>query len=201
MITLYMFSQFFKEVNFLKTKLCVLLGTLFVCTLIFIPNDKTTELEPTTLLAEAPVVEETLEEPIVFDDLTLEELITKINKSLTSDLENKGELFVTYSLEKGVDPYLAVAISLHETGCKWGCSRLVKQCNNVGGQVGSPSCNGGTYRSYETLDEGIKGFIDNLARNYINMGLTTPEEMNPKYAADKGWASKVNKYIEEIKAK
>ena len=59
MITLYMFSQFFKEVNFLKTKLCVLLGTLFVCTLIFIPNDKTTELEPTTLLAEAPVVEET----------------------------------------------------------------------------------------------------------------------------------------------
>ena len=201
MITLYMFSQFFKEVNFLKTKLCVLLGTLFVCTLIFIPNDKTTELEPTTLLAEAPVVEETLEEPIVFDGLTLEELITKINKSLTSDLENKGELFVTYSLEKGVDPYLAVAISLHETGCKWGCSRLVKQCNNVGGQVGSPSCNGGTYRSYETLDEGIKGFIDNLARNYINMGLTTPEEMNPKYAADKGWASKVNKYIEEIKAK
>ena len=201
MITLYMFSQFFKEVNFLKTKLCVLLGTLFVCTLIFIPNDKTTELEPTTLLAEAPVVEETLEEPIVFDGLTLEELITKINKSLTSDLENKGELFVTYSLEKGVNPYLAVAISLHETGCKWGCSRLVKQCNNVGGQVGSPSCNGGTYRSYETLDEGIKGFIDNLARNYINMGLTTPEEMNPKYAADKGWASKVNKYIEEIKAK
>lgn len=201
MITLYMFSQFFKEVNFLKTKLCVLLGILFVCTLIFIPNDKTTELEPTTLLAEAPVVEETLEEPIVFDGLTLEELITKINKSLTSDLENKGELFVTYSLEKGVDPYLAVAISLHETGCKWGCSRLVKQCNNVGGQVGSPSCNGGTYRSYETLDEGIKGFIDNLARNYINMGLTTPEEMNPKYAADKGWASKVNKYIEEIKAK
>ena len=185
----------------MKTKLCVLLGTLFVCTLIFIPNDKTTELEPTTLLAEAPVVEETLEEPIVFDGLTLEELITKINKSLTSDLENKGELFVTYSLEKGVDPYLAVAISLHETGCKWGCSRLVKQCNNVGGQVGSPSCNGGTYRSYETLDEGIKGFIDNLARNYINMGLTTPEEMNPKYAADKGWASKVNKYIEEIKAK
>lgn len=87
------------------------------------------------------------------------------------------------------------------TGCKWECSRLVKQCNNVGGQIGKPSCNGGSYRSYETLEEGIKGFIDNLARNYINMGLTTPEQMNPKYAADKNWASKVNKYIEEIKAK
>ena len=186
----------------MKTKLCVLLGFLMTGTLILIPNGKTTELEPTPLLAEATVVEEEIEEdPIVFDGLTEEELIAKINKSLNSDLEGKGELFVTYSLEKGVDPYLAVAISLHETGCKWECSRLVKQCNNVGGQVGKPSCNGGNYRSYETLDEGIKGFIDNLARNYISKGLTTPEEMNSKYAASKTWASKVNKYIEEIKAK
>ena len=184
----------------MKTKLCILLGMLMACTLIFISNRKTTELEPANLLADASV-EDIEEEPIVFDGLTEEELIAKINRSLNSDLEGKGELFVTYSLEKGVDPYLAVAISLHETGCKWECSRLVKQCNNVGGQVGKPSCNGGSYRSYETLEEGIKGFIDNLARNYINMGLTTPEQMNPKYAADKNWASKVNKYIEEIEAK
>ncbi len=181
----------------MKTKLCVLLGILIIGILIITTNRKPNELDNETLLVDN-LVEEDI---IVFDGLTEEQLIAKINKSLTSDLEGKGELFVTYSLEKGVDPYLAVAISLHETGCKWGCSRLVKQCNNVGGQVGKPSCNGGSYRSYETLDEGIKGFIDNLARNYINMGLTTPEEINPKYAADKSWATKVNKYIEEIKTK
>lgn len=181
----------------MKTKLCVLLGILIIGILIITTNRKPNELDNETLLVDN-LVEEDI---IVFDGLTEEQLIAKINKSLTSDLEGKGELFVTYSLEKGVDPYLAVAISLHETGCKWGCSRLVKQCNNVGGQVGKPSCNGGSYRSYETLDEGIKGFIDNLVRNYINMGLTTPEEINPKYAADKSWATKVNKYIEEIKTK
>ena len=184
----------------MKTKLCIPLGILIIFALLYLANDKTAQFESTNLLADVSV-EDIEEDPIIFDGLTEEELITKINRSLNSDLENMGELFVTYSLEKGVDPYLAVAISLHETGCKWGCSTLVKQCNNVGGQVGKPSCNGGSYRSYETLEEGIKGFIDNLARNYINMGLTTPEEINSKYAADKNWASKVNKYIEEIKVK
>lgn len=192
----------------MKTKLCVVLGFAMTCSLIMIPNTKTTELkskdnltEPNEVyIAENIAEKEDVEEPIVYDGLTKQELIDKVDSFLNSDLKGKGELFVTYSLEKGVDPYLAVAISMHETGCKWGCSTLVKQCNNVGGQVSSPSCNGTSYKKYDTLDDGIKGFIDNLARNYINMGLTTPEQMNPKYAADTTWASKVNKYINEIKA-
>ena len=139
------------------------------------------------------------DEEIVYDGLTEQQLIDKINKFLSSSLKNKGELYVTYSLEKGVDPYLAVAISMHETGCKWNCSTLVKECNNVGGQVGGPLCNGGSYKKYDTLDEGIKGFIDNIAKNYVQKGLTTAEEMNSKYAADTSWAKKVNKYIDEIK--
>ena len=164
--------------------------------------EKQTIIEPKqNLIAESSVqVTEEVEE-IVFDGLTEQQLIDKINRFLNSDLKNKGELYVTYSLEKCVDPYLAVAISMHETGCKWNCSTLVKKCNNVGGQVGGPSCNGGSYMKYDTLDEGIKGFIDNIAKNYVQKGLTTAEEMNSKYAADKSWASKVNKYIDEIKEK
>ena len=194
----------------MKTKLCVFLGILVVSgsflSVVLLNNKKTSNTEPVIQLAEAPMVEKTeepveVEEPIVFDGLTEKELIAKINKSLNSDLEGKGNLFVKYSLENNVDPYLAVAISLHETGCKWECSQLVKKCNNVGGQVGKPSCNGGSYRSYKTLEEGIKGFIENISRNYIKKGLTTPEEMNSKYAASKTWASKVNKYIDVIKSK
>ena len=56
---------------------------------------------------------------------------------------------------------------MHETGCTWGCSKLVKECNNVGGQKGTPSCNGGSYKAYNTLDEGIIGFLDNIYYNYI----------------------------------
>ena len=97
----------------------------------------------------------------------------------------------------GVDPYMATAIILHETGCTWGCSYLVNACNNVGGQKGS-GC--GAYAYFNSLDEGIMAFINNLSRNYIDYGLTTPELINPKYAEDPNWAKNVNKYIEQIKA-
>jgi hypothetical protein len=163
-------------------------------------NEKRTlkEEKDTTVVEESPKASE---RNIVYDGMTLEELSAKLDRSLNSTLSGKGYLFAKTSLELGVDPYLAVAIVLEETGCKWNCSGLVKQCNNVGGQKGGTvKCNGGSYRAYPTLDEGIIGFIDNLARNYYAYGLKTPEQINPKYAASKTWATKVNNYITKIKA-
>ena len=138
---------------------------------------------------------------IVYDGMTMSELTEKLNRSLKSTIAGKGDIFASYSLERGVDPYLAVSILLLETGCNWSCSSLMRRCNNVGGQKGSPSCDGGSYKSYPSLDEGIKGFIDNIADNYYAYGLTTPEAMNKKYAASNVWAIKVNNYISSVKAK
>ena len=134
----------------------------------------------------------------VYDGLTMEELTDKLNRTLSSDLTNMGYAYANYSIELGVDPYLAVAISMHETGCKWNCSYLAKVCNNIGGQKGS-GC--GDYAAFDSLEEGIYAFISNIKRNYVDYGLLTAEEMNPKYAEDPMWSSKVNKYIEEIKNK
>lgn len=191
----------------MKTKLCafllVILMSLVVANIVII-HKKAVYVEPKeNLLATSSIIEEMKieEDPIVYDGLTYDELVDKINLSLHSTISNKGDLFVSYSLEVGVNPYLAVAIVLHETGCKWECSNLVKKCNNVGGQKGGPSCNGGSYKSYPSLDEGIKGYIDNLSKNYIQKGLLTPEQIGPKYAASKTWATKINKYIKEIKEK
>lgn len=136
----------------------------------------------------------------VYNGMTMEELSAKLDKSLKSTLSGKGSLIANYSLERGVDPYLAVGIMLLETGCNWECSTLVKQCNNVGGQKGSPACMG-SYRGYSTLDEGIQGFIDNLAINYYAQGLTTPEAMNSKYAESGAWAQKVRNYMNSISSK
>lgn len=158
-----------------------------------VEKEEVEEVEPIAMVEEE--VEEV--EPIVYDGKTLDELANTLNKSLNSTISGKGYLIASYSLEKGVDPYMATAIILQETGCKWGCSRLVRECNNVGGQKGS-GC--GSYSYFNSLDEGIKAFIDNLERNYISHGLTTPEQINPKYAEDQNWSKNVNKYIENIKA-
>ena len=165
----------------------------------------TTEATSETVITESNdennnVVEEKAVEEVVYDGLTRQQLIDKLNRNLNSTLSGKGELFADYSLQLGLDPYLAVAIVLHETGCSWDYSNLVKACNNVGGQKGSPSCGGGSYRAYPTLDDGIRGYMDNLYNNFYAYGLTTPEAINPKYAASTTWASKINNYIEKIKA-
>ena len=138
---------------------------------------------------------------IVYDGLTMDELAAKLDRSLKNELSGYGRLYAEYSLENGVDPYIAVAISLHETGCNGNCSSLMKSCNNVGGQKGYPTCGSGSYKAYDTLEDGIKGYIDNLSKNYFAMGLNTPELMNRKYAGSTTWAAQVNNYIATIKSR
>lgn len=135
----------------------------------------------------------------VYDNLTIEELSAKLDRNLNSTIAGKGNLVATHALELGVDPYVATAIMLHETGCNWKCSNLVVSCNNVGGQKGAPGCGGGSYKSYPTLDEGIIGFIDNLYNNYYAKGLNTIDAIGPKYAQSTTWTSKIYSYVEKIK--
>ena len=132
--------------------------------------------------------------------ISYDELVAKLNRSLNSTLAGKGESFAKYATELGIHPYLAVAIVLHETGCKWNCSTLLQKCNNVGGMKGSPGCNGGSYKAFSSLDEGIKAFMNNLYKNYYAVGLTTPETIGPKYAASTSWPSKIRSYMNEIEA-
>ena len=136
----------------------------------------------------------------VYDGMTLSELGDKINRNLgNSYVSGKGELIASYALEKGVDPYIATAILLHETGCRAKCSRLVTQCNNVGGQKGYPGCGGGAYKRFNTLDEGIYGFINNLSKNYFAKGLNTIDKIAPKYCEGNTWAGKIKWYVSDIK--
>lgn len=163
-------------------------------------SEEVEETKPEEDVEEVETTSVEVADPIVYDNMTLTQLAEKLDRSLNSTIAGKGYLFASRSLELGIDPYLAVAIVLHETGCKWECSQLVKECNNVGGQKGGPTCGSGSYKYFATLDEGINGFLDNLYKNYYVQGLTTPELMNPKYAASTAWAGKIYQYMEEIKA-
>ena len=192
MITLFAFSSFLSNVD------KEVLGNIF-SSVGMIEEEAKEEFVDT--ISELSKENNVTKRVIVYDGMTMSELTEKLNRSLKSTIAGKGDIFASYSLERGVDPYLAVSIMLLETGCNWSCSSLMRKCNNVGGQKGSPSCDGGSYKSYPSLDEGIKGFIDNIADNYYAYGLTTPEAMNKKYAASNMWAIKVNNYISSVKAK
>lgn len=137
----------------------------------------------------------------VYEGMTLEELGEKLDRNLGTDIVyGKGLFIATECINRGVDPYIATAILLHETGCKAKCSNLARYCNNFGGQKGSPGCNGGSYKQYATMDEGLVGFISNLSRNYFALGLTTPETIGPKYAESQEWPGMINWYVGKIRA-
>ena len=187
-----------------------LINVLFVSTLIvLVAVFNTIDMKKTNTIEDEQVetmqvnyVENNEEKEIVWDGLTFDELVAKLDANLKSDLAGTGYLYAKYSLEYGIDPYLAVGISLHETGCNNSCSAQVVDCNNVGGQRFKPTCYaGGTYGKYDTLEEGIEGFVRNIYNNYFAMGLTTADAMQAKYVGTGSttWAPAVNRYIERIK--
>ncbi len=138
--------------------------------------------------------EEEKEEEIVYKGLTLDELGEKIDSVLNSTLTGYGKTIAKKALEKEVDPVVAASIILVETGCKWTCSSLVRNANNVGGM----KLTANKYQSFATLEEGIEAFINNLSHNYYQKGLNTPEKINKKYATNPNWYKDVYYYMEAI---
>lgn len=143
------------------------------------------------------ITEATQGDPVTL--MTIDEIAEKLNRHLGKDLlMGKGELIASYCVSLHVDPFIATAIMLHETGCASRCSNLARTCHNVAGQKGSPACNG-SYKGYATIDDGIVGAINNLYKNYYSMGYNTVEKIGPKYAESNTWVSKINGYVKMLK--
>ena len=151
------------------------------------------ELALTNLDIKASTAE--LKRIVVFDNKTYDELVKQINKSLGGVLAGHGDIIVKRSLELKVDPYVVTAIMIHETGN--GTSRIARTCNNFGGQKG-PGC--GAYRRYGSVDEGLKGMINNLYKNYYSKGLTTIDTIAPRYAESSSWPAMIKMYVKKIKS-
>ncbi len=130
----------------------------------------------------------------VYESMTMEELAEKLNRSLGGILAGHGDIIASHSLEIGVDPYIAAAIMIHETGN--GTSSIANNCFNFGGQKGV-GC--GAYKRYESAEAGLVGIIDNLYKNYYAYGLTTVESIGHRYAESGEWPAKINWYIGKIR--
>lgn len=137
---------------------------------------------------------------VLFDNLNEDDLIIKLEKHLKNELSGTGKKFVEFYKLHGLDPYLAASIVLHETGCTWKCSSLVRECYNYGGMKGGKSKYKDTnYSCYSSKEEGINAYLNMLYNNYYAKGLTNPELINPKYAASLEWAAAINRYIDKFK--
>lgn len=89
----------------------------------------------------------------------------------------------------GVPFPLALAIARLETG--WFTSSAYVNGNNPGGM----SINEIPI-TYPTIEEGVDAFVSNLHRNYISLGLDTPEEIGPKYCpVNPNWVNIVNQLM------
>lgn len=133
----------------------------------------------------------------VYEGMTMEELGAKLDRSLKNEITGKGIVIASKCIELGVDPYIATAIILHETGCgQSSCSQIARNCYNFGGQKGA-GC--GAYKRYNSIDEGLQGMIQNLYNNYYAHGLTTVETIGPRYAESGTWVSKINWYVNNIR--
>ena len=167
-------------------------------------KDEKKEEVPETNLLLSEVVMETAPAAIiipprieVFEGMTLEEIAAQLEKTLKNDVSGKGMVIAKKCIELGVDPFIATAIIMHETGCGQSqCSSLARNCYNFGGQKG-PGC--GAYRRYYSVDEGLEGMINNLYKNYYAYGLTTVEAIGPKYAEGDTWVGKINWYVNKIR--
>ena len=134
----------------------------------------------------------------VFEGMTIDELAEKINRTLKNEISGQGYTIANKCIELGVDPYIATAIIMHETGCgQSSCSNIARTCYNFGGQKGS-GC--GAYQRYGSIDEGLNGMINNLYKNFYARGLTTIDSIAPRYAESPTWPAKIHGYVARIRA-
>src|SRR5574344_221088 len=185
---------------------CLILLTFYLCLCVFSCFIEEKEVKINSESKSETIIEvdasketvETIKPPvIVYNGLTYEGLVEQLEKSLNYKLEGTAKLYADLCLQYGVDPYVAVAISLLETGCKWNCT---VSHNNVGGNM--VCYNGKCYiRSFNTIEEGITYHISNLYNGFYAKGITEVTQIGRSYAASPTWSQRVYGYIEEIRNK
>ncbi len=93
----------------------------------------------------------------------------------------------------GVDPYLAIAISRHETG-NW-TSELCVKSNNFGGMRGADD-----WYTYDSIESGIDAFCKML-KGYKDNGMGTINTMANTYCGENSshWINSVEYFYEQEK--
>lgn len=185
-----------KKKRKLKSWVWVLIGFILgiLYSYLFVCQDLIKSAERTETMALVQTYQEEENEPQKQNKV-------EITKEYECTLDEVSCKIKKVAQDYGVDWRLAIAISIHETGNY--TSYIFKNQNNVGGMWNGAK---GEFYSYNTLEDGIDAYISNLKYNYIDVGLTTIEEIGNIYCPvgindngdNKYWIPKVTKYYKEL---
>lgn len=136
---------------------------------------------------------------------TWENIITveKMENAFEGFLLGLEKLFIKWSIIYQINPALAAAIAMHETGN--GSSMKARVKRNLFGIM----TNGGRMlKEFPTFEAGIKEGIKNLSLNYLNKGINTISAIQAKYAPigaendpnglNKNWINGVTSYYKKL---
>lgn len=108
------------------------------------------------------------------EEFVPDKVIKAIENNLQGAFKGKAPFIYQKSRQYNVNPMLVAAIARHETGN--GSSKAVVELNNPGGLMGS----NGLIR-FNSLESGIESMVKTLKNLYIDMGLTSIEQIQKKY--------------------
>ena len=159
------------------------------------PTDKIIE---SSSRDDGQVEEPTQEETEITEDEPIEIWIPELPEDNAVELTPLEQIAAGESMEEkiriacdiyGADYDITLAIGRYETG--WWKSYACAVKNNPGGMSRNE-----VPIYYDTIDEGIDAWVQNLANNYFAMGLDTPEKIAEKYCPNNsGYASYLRKMM------
>lgn len=136
---------------------------------------------------------------------TWEDVVTadKLEAVFDGVLKGLGTLFIKYGIVYQVNPALAAAIAMHETGN--GTSKAATDQNNLFGYM----INGGSaLATFDSYEESIQRGIRNLSIYYLHEGLSSVSAIQKKYAPvgasndpyglNSSWVSGVTSFYRQI---
>ena len=158
------------------------------------------EPEPKKEEEEVPQKEEEKPVDTNYNGESIEVIGKKIDKYCQkTNLEGYGEYIAKTSILKSVNPYLISGIILENSNCKVECSVIFKECNNVSGMKGSPGCFGGTYKSYQKIEDSIVDLVNQISHDFYTPEMQAPYKMYSSYGKNSSWALKVSNFMDAIK--
>ncbi len=114
----------------------------------------------------------------------------KKKKKIKKKIMTIEDMIISKANNVGINPDICLAIARLETG--WFKSYLYVNYNNPGGLM----CGDGNPMYFNSIEDGVDFFINNLHKNYFQIGLTSPETIGPKYCPNsQHWIDSVNSLI------